>query len=66
MILVVAVMGDALQRRSCTLGGGRKWSELISAVLPLPSQEKTREKCQHYFFLGFLKALQGAAGVAVQ
>lgn len=66
MILVVAVMGDALQRRSCTLGGGRKRSELISAVLPLPSQEKNREKCQHYFFLGFLKALQGAAGVAVQ
>lgn len=47
-------------------GGGRKWSELISAVLPLPSQEKTREKRQHYFFLGFLKALQDAAGVAVQ
>lgn len=58
MILVVPVLGDALQRRSCIQREGRELSDLLSAVLPLHRRSRNANTL---FFVGFPKALEGGA-----
>lgn len=58
MILMVLVLGDALQRRSCIQREGREFSDLLSAVLPLHHRSRSANT---FVFVGFLKALKGAA-----
>lgn len=59
MILVVPVLGDALQRRSCTRGEDRKLSDPLSAVLPLCHRRKPEQKRQHLLLCWLF---EGSAG----